>query len=77
MTSSSQYSEYEKINYPGYMMWRIVASQQILKEAANISFTVDNLFNYKPDYYYNNSPVSLGTNVLISLSLNVDKLFSR
>jgi len=77
MTSFSQYSEYEKINYPGYMMWRLIASQYILKEAVGISFTVDNLFNYKPDFYYNNSPVSLGTNVLISFSLNVDKLFDR
>lgn len=75
LTSSSQYNEYEKAYYPGYMMWKFVASQLLMKNAARISLTIDNLFNYKPDYYYNNSPTSLGTTASVSLTLDIDNFF--
>jgi outer membrane receptor for ferrienterochelin and colicins len=38
---------------------------------------VDNLFNHRPDYYYYNAPLTTGTNFLVGLSLDIDRLCSK
>jgi outer membrane receptor for ferrienterochelin and colicins len=38
---------------------------------AKVSLTIDNLLNYKPDYYYLNAPITDGTNVMIGLGLDL------
>lgn len=58
--------------YPGYMMWRLNVSQRFF-EGANVNVAVDNLLNYVPDYYYNNSPSTPGTTFSVGLLIDVDK----
>lgn len=43
--------------------------------AVKLTVTVDNIFNYRPDYYYLNAPRTDGTNVMVGLSVDIDKLF--
>jgi len=74
LTSTSLYQETEAATYPAYTIWRLVFTQH-WKDAIHLAFTIDNLFNYVPDYYYNNSPTTTGTTCALSLSLDIDKLF--
>lgn len=64
------------VRYPGYTLWRLQAGVRF-HEGATLTATVDNLFNYRPDYYYYNAPVTTGTNFLIGLSLDIDRLCSK
>ena len=68
------YQETEAIKYPGYTMWKLLLTQRIWK-GINITATIDNLFNYVPDYYYNNSPTTTGTTFSAGISLDIDKMF--
>jgi outer membrane receptor for ferrienterochelin and colicins len=36
---------------------------------------LDNLFNYKPDYYYLNAPLTDGIRLQVGASIDVDALF--
>ena len=36
-----------------------------------LSVAIDNLLNYKPDYYYLNAPITDGTNVMIGLGVEL------
>lgn len=64
------------VTYPGYTMWNLTLSQGICK-GVNLNLSVNNLFNYVPDYYYSNSPYTTGTNFAIGLSLDVDRFFRK
>lgn len=61
------------VHYPGYTLWKLQASVR-MRQWCQIQGTVDNLFNYRPDYYYYNAPLTTGTNFLIGLSLDIDKI---
>lgn len=65
---------YTAVHYPGYQNWKIVVTQQVFR-AYRLQVMVDNLFNYKPDYYSGNSPISPGTTFRIGLSVNLDEIF--
>lgn len=73
-TSNASYEETETMTYPAYTMWKLILSQKIW-EGARVSLTVDNLFNYVPSRYYNNSPATRGTTFSAGLSLDIDRLF--
>ena len=73
-TSSTSYEETQKVSYPAYTVWKLNIMQQIYK-GINLSFIVDNLFNYVPDYYYTNSPSTTGTTISAGVSIDIDKLF--
>ena len=73
-TDLTSYEETERVTYPGYTMWKLNFSQRIW-EGININMTVDNLFNYKPSYYYSNSPSTTGTTFSAGVSIDIDKLF--
>lgn len=75
-TSSTSYEETEEETYPGYTMWKLTLSQRIWK-GISVNMAVDNLFNYIPSYYYNNSPSTTGTTFSAGISLNVEELFGR
>lgn len=62
------------ITYPAYTMWKLNLTQKIWR-GINLNLAVDNLFNYKPSYYYFNSPYTTGTTLSVGLSLDVDKMF--
>lgn len=69
--TSGQASE---MTYPGYALWKIIFSQDIFK-GIRLSATVDNLFNYRPSYYYANSAMTDGTTFHIGLSLDLQNIY--
>ena len=40
-----------------------------------LNIVADNVFNYTPDYYYNNSPATTGRVFSVGLFLDVDEWF--
>lgn len=73
-TSNTSYEETEKVTYPSYMIWKLSLTQKIGK-GINVTAAVDNLFNYVPSFYYNNSPSTTGTTISAGISLDIDKFF--
>ena len=73
-TSLTDLSETERVTYPGYTIWKLSVLQHIGR-GINLSTTVDNLFNYIPEYYYSNSPATTGTTFAVGLSVDIDKYF--
>ena len=61
------------VSYPAYTLWKLLLSNRIGK-ATKLKVTLDNIFNYKPKYYYLNAPLTDGFNVMIGVSVNIDKL---
>ncbi|WP_081640728.1 TonB-dependent receptor plug domain-containing protein [Prevotella denticola] len=62
------------IHYPAYALFKLSLVQRIGK-AVKASVILDNFFNYKPEYYYLNCPLTDGTNLMVGLSVDVDKFF--
>lgn len=73
-TSASSYQSTVKVHYSGYTLWKLSFMQHILK-GVDITFAVDNIFNYVPSYYYNNSPSTRGAVLSAGLSMDIDELF--
>ena len=74
--SLTDLTETEAVTYPGYTIWKLSLMQHIW-HGINISASIDNLFNYIPEYYYSNSPATTGTTFNIGLSLDIDKMFTQ
>lgn len=72
-TSVTDYQNTERVHYPGYTMWKLNLSQTIYN-GLSLNITVDNLFNYRPRYYYSSSPTTTGTSLSVGLSVDVEKL---
>lgn len=62
------------IHYPAYSLWKLSMTHRIGK-AFKVTTTIDNLLNYKPEYYYLNCPLTDGMSLIIGLSVDIDKLF--
>ena len=62
------------VYYPAYTLWKLSAIQRF-GTAVRLTLTADNLLNYKPRYYYFNSPMTDGINLMLGLSVDIDKLF--
>ena len=62
------------IHYPAYALFKLSFVQRITK-GVKVSVILDNIFNYKPEYYYLNCPLTDGANLMIGMSVDVDKLF--
>lgn len=75
-TEMTSYEQTEKQTYPGYSIWKLNLTQRVW-QGINLTLAVDNLFNYRPDYYYSNSPSTTGTTCSIGLSVDVEQLFKR
>jgi outer membrane receptor for ferrienterochelin and colicins len=58
------------IHYPAYSLWKLMVVGQLWNRA-KVTLTVDNLLNYKPDYYYLNAPVTDGTSVMIGVGIEL------
>lgn len=72
--SMTSYEQTVKQTYPAYMIWKLTLLQRIYK-GANLTMSIDNLFNYIPDYYYSNSPSTVGATFSLGISIDVDKFF--
>ena len=59
------------IHYPAYSLWKLMVVQRFWNKA-RLSLTLDNLFNYKPRYYYLNAPATNGLNVMVGLAIDLD-----
>ncbi len=65
-----------KIHYNPYTLWKLSLSQRF-GSAFKVTIAVDNLFNYKPDYYYLNAPLTDGIKLQIGASIDIEKLFNQ
>ena len=66
------YTPYEAHN-PAYSIWKVQLTNRI-KEGLRVNIAVDNIFNYAPRTYYYNSPVTLGVNLMVGVSMDLDKI---
>lgn len=64
------------ITYPAYTLWKLQATGHIASWA-RVTFTIDNIFNYRPEYYYLNAPLTTGTSFMGGLSVDVDKIIVK
>ena len=62
------------VTYPAYTLWKLSVVQQFGK-AIKVTTAIDNLLNYKPKYHYYNSPLTDGINLMVGLSIDINKLF--
>ncbi|MBQ8760061.1 MAG: TonB-dependent receptor [Bacteroidales bacterium] len=75
-TEMTSYEQTEKQTYPGYTIWKLSFAQRV-RNGINITLVVDNLFNYRPDYYYSNSPSTTGTTFSVGLSLDIEQMSKK
>ena len=61
------------VKYPAYTLWKLSVTQRI-GQAFKLTLAADNLLNYKPKYHYFNSPMTDGINLMLGLSIDIDKL---
>ena len=61
-----------RVHYPAYTMWKLSTSFQITKWV-KVDLALDNLFNYKPKYYYLNCPLTDGVNFMAGVSVELYK----
>lgn len=62
------------VKYPAYTIWKLSVVQRV-GNAVKVTAALDNVFGYKPKYYYLNSPITDGVNFQIGMSIDIDKLF--
>lgn len=74
--TGSSYEETAETTYPGYTIWKFSLSQCVMR-GLNIHLSVDNMFNYVPEYYYSNSPATTGTVFAAGCSLDVARLCGK
>lgn len=72
-TSATSYTQTQRVTYPDYQIWKLTAMGR-LNRGVRLTMTVDNIFNYKPSYYYINSPTTTGAILSCGLSVDIDKL---
>ena len=75
--SASEYVDYYDIykgmvsvRYPAYSLWKLSLVQTFWQKA-KLTLTLDNLFNYKPRYYYMNAPITDGTNFMVGVGVEL------
>ena len=73
-TEITSYEKTVEQTYPGYTIWKLSLTQRLWR-GIDLTLAVDNLFNYRPDYYYSNSPSTTGTTCSIGLSLDIEQMF--
>lgn len=63
-----------KVSYPAYTLWKLSLVQRIGK-AIKLTTALDNIFNFRPKYYYLNSPITDGINLQVGLSIDIHSLW--
>ena len=62
------------VTYPAYSLWKLSLVQRVGK-AVKVNAALDNLLDYRPRYYYLNSPLTDGITFQVGLSIDIDRLF--
>ena len=62
------------VSYPAYTIWKLSLVQRAGK-AVKVNLALDNLLDYRPKFYYLNSPLTDGITLQVGLSIDIDKLF--
>ena len=75
-TSLTSYAQTQEVTYPDYSIWKL-SFGQCIRKGLNLTLSVDNLFNYVPSYYYNNSPATTGTTCSVALSVDLEKFMKK
>lgn len=55
---------------PAYTIWKLQLSNRI-KEKVTVNLAVDNIFNYRPEIYYYNSPTTTGANFMVGVNVDL------
>ena len=73
-TSMYMYEPFEQydVTNPAYTLWKVQLAQTLFK-GCRVNVAVDNIFNYSPKVYSFNAPTTLGANLMVGLSLDLDK----
>ncbi len=50
---------------PAYTIWKLSTVHYFLDKRLSVSIAVDNIFNYRPEYYYSNAPITTGANLMV------------
>lgn len=58
------------IHYPAYALFKLALVQRFGKKI-KVSLALDNLFNYRPEYYYLNCPLTDGTKLMVGMSVDI------
>ncbi len=59
-----------------YSIWKLALSQRICR-AYTLLLAVDNIFNYRPKIFEYNSPVTTGTAISATLSVDIEEIFKK
>ena len=65
-----------QVHNPAYTIWKLQL-QNRLGKAVSLNIALDNVFNYAPEVYYFNSPVTLGINLMAGISVDVERLWKN
>lgn len=63
-----------QVHNPAYTIWKLQL-QNRLGKGIRLNVAVDNVFNYAPEVYYFNSPVTLGINLMAGISVDVERIW--
>lgn len=60
----------KRVSYPAYTLWKLSASYA-WPNIGRLTVALDNVLNYKPQYYYFNSPITEGTALLVGFTIDI------
>ena len=77
IVSNKEYKDYYDLSkgtvtvrYPAYTLWKLSVSQKFFGKV-RLTIALDNIFNYRPRYYYLNAPLTDGINLLVGVSCHL------
>lgn len=59
-----------RVKYPAYTLWEF-SLNQFITQRLKVTLTIDNIFNYRPKYYYLNAPLTDGINIMGGISIDL------
>ena len=60
------------IDCEGYSIWKVQLTNRF-RDAFSVNIALDNIFNYAPKHYLYNSPTTLGINLMVGVSIDIDR----
>lgn len=72
MEMVAPYVQYD-VHNPAYSIWKLQLTNRF-KDSVRLNIALDNLFDYRPRTYCFNSPVTSGINLMVGVSIDIDKL---